>query len=87
MLPLLRDGDEVLVDARAYRQRRPALGDIVIAHHPQRPGFPVIKRITALLDNDRYFLSGENYAESSDSRDFGAITRKQIVGYVVCRFP
>ncbi len=87
MLPLLQAGDEVLVDARAYRQKRPMLGDIVVARHPQRSGFPVIKRVTVLLEHDRYFLSGDNTAESTDSRDFGAITLKQIIGHVICQFP
>jgi len=87
MLPLLKAGDEVLIDTRAYRHKRPVQGDLVVALHPQRPRFSVIKRITALPDYDRYFLSGDNAAESTDSRDFGAITLKQIIGHVICRFP
>lgn len=87
MLPLLCAGDEVLVAPRAYHRRQPGLGEIVVAHHPHRPRFPVIKRITALLDQDHYILSGDNAAESTDSRDFGAVPRKKIVGQVVCRFP
>lgn len=87
MFPLLKTGDEVLVDARAYRKKQPAVGDIVLALHPQRPDFPIIKRITALSDDDSYFLSGDNPEESTDSRDFGTVTRKQIIGNVICRFP
>ncbi len=87
MFPLLKAGDEVLVDARAYRNKRPDTGDIVLVLHPQRPGFPMIKRITAILDNDRYFLRGDNASQSTDSRDFGAVAGKQIIGNVICRFP
>ncbi len=87
MFPLLKAGDEVLVDARAYRKKRPDAGDLVLVLHPQRPGFPMIKRITAVLDDDRYFLRGDNVDESTDSRDFGAVAGKQIIGNVTCRFP
>ncbi len=87
MFPLLKTGDEVLVNARAYRKKRPAIGDIVLALHPKRPEFPMIKRITAVLDNDHYFLRGDNAKQSTDSRDFGAVTGKQIIGNVICRFP
>jgi nickel-type superoxide dismutase maturation protease len=87
MSPLLAAGDEVLVDPLAYRQKQPVLDDIVIAEHPRCPGFFVIKRVTGCLEGDRYFLSGDNLTESSDSRDFGSIALQQIVGHVVCRFP
>ncbi len=87
MFPLLKSGDEVLVDPGSYRRKRPAVGDIVLARHPQCLDLPIIKRVTALLDDDCYFLSGDNADESTDSRFFGAITRQQIVGHVICRFP
>lgn len=87
MFPLLKSGDEVLVNHRAYRRKSPTLGDIVLARHPQRPDFPIIKRITALSGDDAYFLSGDNAAESTDSRSFGAIKRQAIIGHVICRFP
>jgi nickel-type superoxide dismutase maturation protease len=87
MLPLLRPGDEVLVNARAYRRRPPQLGDIVVARHPYQDGMHIIKRVTALQGDDQYLLEGDNPSESTDSRSFGAIPGDLILGRVTCRFP
>ncbi len=37
MIPILKPGDEVLVNTRAYREQTPRVGDIVVAHRPDRP--------------------------------------------------
>ena len=86
MYPLLKPGDEVLVNPRAYRQTFPQPGDIVVAHHPHKSNFPLIKRIEAITAQDTYILLGDNLAESTDSRTFGAITIDKIVGQVTSRF-
>lgn len=38
-----------------------------------------IKRI--ILKNDQYFLLGDNYKVSKDSRDFGPISLENIIGF------
>ena len=86
MAPLLEPGDEVLVDPRAYRQQRPLPGDIVIAQHPSRPDFKLIKRVTAVFEDGRLFLQGDNLAESNDSRAFGALPPDHILGKVTSKF-
>ncbi|ASC70860.1 hypothetical protein XM38_018070 [Halomicronema hongdechloris C2206] len=88
MLPLLFPGQEVLVDPTAYRRPTgaPRLGDLVIAYHPYRPGLRLIKYV-AWHTEAGYFLQGLNPAESSDSREFGPVTREHLLGQVVCRFP
>ncbi len=86
MLPLLQPGDEVLVNSRAYKKSLPRPNDIVVAHHPHRPPLRIIKRIADTTENGRYILLGDNPAESSDSRTFGPVTSKQILGKVTCRF-
>jgi len=86
MLPLLWPGEELLINPYAYRHQQPAVGDVVLSRHPTKPDFLMVKRITALLDNDRYFLQGDNLAESSDSRSFGPVSRGHLVGQVTSRF-
>lgn len=87
MLPLLAPGQEVLIDAAAYRRRSPQPDDIVVAYHPQQPHLRIIKRIEFVASEGRFYLKGENSSESSDSRQFGLVSQTQIVGQVVCLFP
>ena len=86
MVPTLVPGTEVLVNPRAYRAAFPQVGDVVVAWHPQQPGLKIIKRVTVVLADDRYWLSGDNPDESTDSRHWGAVARPQIIGKVMCRF-
>lgn len=86
MLPLLRPGDEVLFDPRAYRRRPPRVGEIVIVRHPRQEGVRMVKRVTAVLPADHYHITGDNPQASTDSRAFGPVSRTQILGRVTCRF-
>ena len=86
MLPLLKAGDEVLVDRRAYRRTEPTRGDIVVAEHPTQANLPLIKRVVSVLEDGRCILKGDNLAFSTDSRSFGAVSPTQILGRVTCRF-
>lgn len=86
MLPLLKPDDEVLVDIKAYQQAKPKVGDVVVAKHPEKANVEIIKRITEVFQNDRYFLKGDNSAFSTDSRSFGAIDLTFLRGRVTCRF-
>ncbi len=86
MLPLLKPGDELLINPRAYRKAPPCPGDIVIAQHPFKPDLEIIKRIAFSDADNRYHLRGDNPAESSDSRNFGLIPRRFITGKVTSRF-
>ncbi|MGK7903973.1 MAG: nickel-type superoxide dismutase maturation protease [Hormoscilla sp.] len=86
MLPLLLPGDEVLVNPRAYRNRLPRPGEIVVACHPARPDLRLVKRVAA-LSGDRYcHLMGDNPAQSTDSRSFGAVSIDNILGRVTSVF-
>ncbi|MBS1795112.1 MAG: nickel-type superoxide dismutase maturation protease [Acidobacteria bacterium] len=81
MLPALKDGDLVLINPDA----EPAVGDIVFARHPFKQSVKIIKRIAEILPDDRYILLGDNLDESTDSRSFGAIARKDILGKAEAR--
>ena len=49
MIPTLAADDEVLVDTRAYKQRLPDVGEIVVAHRPDRQEVILIKRVAGAL--------------------------------------
>jgi nickel-type superoxide dismutase maturation protease len=76
MLPALKDGDYVLINPSAdYRA-----GDIVLAQHPFKQSIKIIKRVREITPEGRYFLVGDNAPESTDSRSFGALAAKDILG-------
>ncbi len=87
MYPLLKAGEEVLVDTRAYRHCLPKIGDLVIARHPHNHNLRIIKRVAFVDDNGDCFLLGENKKESSDSRSFGSVNFQKIIGKVTSKFP
>lgn len=81
MLPVLKDGDLVLINPRTELK----IGDIVLAQHPFKQSVKIIKRIKEITAEGRYFLVGDNLSESSDSRSFGSLAAKDILGVAVCR--
>lgn len=62
------------------------VGDVVVARRPDRPELEIIKRIQAIDGNGAIFLVGDNPASSTDSRQFGAVPREQIVARVRWRY-
>lgn len=85
MLPTLHPGDQVLVHPYAYQDTAPEVGDIVLAQHPYRCELRLVKRIISIAD-DCYFLQGDNFCESTDSRTFQAIPGDLILGKVISFF-
>lgn len=85
MLPTLAPGDQVLVDLAAYRRARPRLGDLVLARHPYRTDLRLVKRVAGVSADGRCTLAGDNPAESTDSRSFGAVPCELVLGRVVLR--
>jgi nickel-type superoxide dismutase maturation protease len=82
MEPLLADGAWALL--LPWPGRMPRLGQVVVAEHPAREGFEVIKRVAAVSrEGDLVWLAGDNRERSSDSDQFGPISRRQVVGPVV----
>jgi nickel-type superoxide dismutase maturation protease len=86
MLPGLKPGDEILVDTRAYRQKLPQIGDIVMVLRPDRPSVTMIKRIQTVEADGRLFLAGDNPAASTDSRFFGPVSLQNILGKATSKF-
>jgi nickel-type superoxide dismutase maturation protease len=61
-------------------------GDVVVARRPDRPQLEIIKRIHSIDAAGTIFLVGDNPAASTDSRDFGTVTREQVLARVRWRY-
>ena len=81
----VQPGDRVLV-RRLGRKTAPCVGSVVVTWHPQRSKLRLIKRLSR-LDSTGLWLLGDNPAESTDSRQLGAVPAKLLIGEVVCRLP
>ena len=85
MAPRLRPGALVVaepLDGAAVL--RP--GDVVVARRPDRPHLEIIKRIRSIDAAGSIFLVGDNPRESTDSRDFGPVSREQVLARVRWRY-
>jgi nickel-type superoxide dismutase maturation protease len=80
MLPTLKHGEEVVVQPTETFQ----IGDIVVANHPYKQSVTIIKRISEINEKG-LFLRGDNPSESTDSRSFGEVSVKNVLGKVVCK--
>jgi nickel-type superoxide dismutase maturation protease len=80
MLPTLKHGEEVLVQPTETLQ----IGDVVVAKHPFKQSVIIIKRISEINEKG-LFLLGDNPIESTDSRSFGEVSKKNVLGKVVCK--
>ena len=88
MVPALETGDWALAVVKPVRT-----GDVVVVEHPQRPGFELVKRVTAapgdtmsdgrVLGPDEYWVEGDDGGRSDDSRAFGPVRRTDVKGTVV----
>ncbi len=85
MQPILEPGDRVLV-RRLRRKPAPSLGSVVVTWHPQLSKLRLIKRLSR-VDSTGLWLLGDNPAESTDSRQLGAVPTNLLIGEVVGRLP
>ena len=83
MEPTLFDGDVVFIDPGAFRSHSPRDLDVVVAHHPSKPGIEIVKRVEFTTDEGAYLTSDNPDAEgASDSRRFGVVDHSNIIGKV-----
>jgi len=86
MLPLFLPGEEILIDPNAYNKSKPEIDDVVAIAHPSKSELIIVKRIKEISEDNQYFLIGDNLVESTDSRHWGTVSQRQIVGKVTNRF-
>lgn len=80
MIPAFKPGDLVLVNKLSFLLKKPKIGDIIIFQDSQ--GKYLIKRIEK-ISNNIIFVLGINKKKSIDSRRFGSILKKDIIGRVL----
>ena len=84
MEPSLPDGAWVV--ARPVRSGDPKLGQVVVVEHPYRPGFELIKRVSAVSrERGLLWIAGDNRLQSTDSEEFGALPLLRLRAVVVMR--
>ena len=83
MHPIHPDGSKVLIHKVFYLFQKPQIGDIVLVRDP-RDNKMLIKRVQD-KKNDAFFVVGDNKKESTDSRHFGFVARRAIIGKVIAR--
>jgi len=101
MDPTFSNGDYLIVDEISYKFTEPEKGDVIVFRFPSNPSRFYIKRViglpnetleieekTILLKENEYFVLGDNRMHSSDSRIWGPLKKKFIIGRAFIRlFP
>lgn len=90
MEPGTKEGSTVFVNRYYYFFRKPKTGDVIVIRlnllkgstFTQKGETYIIKRIEK-IDKDKIFVVGDNEKESVDSRKFGWIDKKNILGKVI----
>lgn len=78
MEPFISSGDVILVNRLSYLFKNPKIGDVVVIKKNNKKKY-LVKRIQRIREKT-YFVVGDNKRESIDSRNFGWIRKKDIVG-------
>ena len=87
MVPTLEPGDRLVV-MRLPRRCRLRKGRVVAVRDPRRPDRVLAKRV-ASVDGQReshVVVAGDNPGASTDSRMFGPVPRRSVVGICVYRY-
>jgi len=79
MSPFLKPQDIILASSIPYFFSNPKVKDVVVA---RVNGKNLVKRIRSISQKE-YLLEGDNKNDSMDSRSFGAILKKNIIGKVI----
>jgi len=83
MSPTLRPGDRLLVDPRSYRDRAPAVGEVVILADPEGRVRWLVKRVSAVDPAaGTVEVRGDDAEAARDSRRFGPVPIRAVVGKV-----
>ena len=95
MAPALLPSERLLIDRLAYVRNRPRANDVVWVLHPSRPELRMLKRLAGVpgdtfcgrtLKRGEYWVLGDNAEESTDSRVFGPVRRRDLLGRAWVRY-
>ena len=88
MAPVLLDGDRLMVLARPWGPpARPVVGDIVAVPDPRHPDRVLVKRVASVeWPAGTLLVLGDSPDASTDSRDFGPVPLRSVIGRVVHRY-
>jgi len=81
MEPTLSEGDHLLV-GHIWHYR---VGDIVALRDPRNLQRVIVKRVVAVR-REEVLLRGDNIETSTDSREFGPVPMKALMGKVLRRY-
>lgn len=84
MEPALNEGDWIVVRWKP-RRKRLTVGDIVVVERDDQPGVQYIKRIIK-IEKKRFWVEGDNSERSIDSKSWGFLNRKEIIGKYLFRY-
>ena len=82
MWPTLKPQDRVIVRPLNQHSDLPTIGAIIVCIHPKKSSRRVIKRLSAVADNQLTIL-GDFPDASTDSRQWGSVPRGCLIGEVV----
>lgn len=81
MSPTLNPGDTIYASPLPYLFIDPKIDDIVICIDPRTQRI-LVKRIVKMVKG-KYYVSGDNRKSSTDSKKFGLLEKKDIIGKVI----
>lgn len=98
MEPTFETGDYLIIDEFSYHFQNPQKEDVIVFRYPLDTSKFFIKRIEGLpgetveyngkeiiLRDNEYFVLGDNTFASSDSRMWGPVNEKLIIGRALIR--
>lgn len=82
MRPVLQPGDRLLVGGWL----RPRRGDLIVFRDPEQRSLFLLKRVAAVESNGDLIVRGDSPNVSRDSRHFGPVARRLVVGRAFFRY-